>query len=205
MDKLVLLGAGGHCKSVIDAVEAMGKYDISGILAPESGMLLGYPILGNDDVLINALNQGVANLFIAIGASDIREKLHKKAESIGFSFPNIIDPSAAVSQHLRLGRGIFIGKNAVVNSGCIIKDFAIINSGAVIEHECVVDTFAHVAPGAILCGKVKIGTHTHIGAGAVVRENISVGMHTLIGCASAVVKDIPEHVKAYGNPCKVLS
>ena len=72
-----------------------------------------------------------------------------------------------------------------------------------IEHDCEIGEFAHISPGTVICGQVHIGMDSHIGAGSVVRQQIRIGSDVLIGAGSVVVKDMPNHVKAYGNPCRV--
>ena len=205
--RLLLIGGGGHCRSVIDSIQEQ-DYEKIGIIEKtmESNTITHFPVIGTDDMLPELYGEGWTDAFITvagIGNADLRRKLWRQVHEIGFHVPVIIDGTAVVSPSAALGTGCFVGKRAVVNAGVRLGMCSIINSGAIIEHDCYIGSFVHVSPGAILCGGVCIGEDVHIGAGAVIRECRVVGSHALIGLGSTVVKDIPENAVAFGNPCEV--
>lgn len=207
-EKLLLIGGGGHCKSVLDTILSMETYSDVAIIDLKENIgktVLGVPIIGTDDDLANLFDTGYRHAFItlgSIGTPRLRKILYEAIHEIGFIIPNVIDPSATVSEHVSISEGVFVGKGAIVNAGSTIEACAIINSGAIIEHDCIVGAFAHVAPGATLCGDVTIGTDSHIGANAVVRQGLAIGSNVLIGIGSVVVGDIQDHIIAFGNPCR---
>ena len=207
--KILLLGGGGHCRSVLDCLLSSGDYDQIGIVDNESSSkTLGIDVVGNDDDLPRLLQEGWTEAFItvgSIGSTAVRRRLYDMVSKIGFVVPSVIDLTAVVGREVEIGPGVFIGKNAVINSGSTIGCCAIINTGAVIEHDCKIGQFAHISSGAVLCGQVSVGDDTHVGAGSVVRQGIDIGHDSLIGIGSVVVKDIPDGVKAYGNPCRVVT
>ncbi len=205
--RLLLLGGGGHCRSVVDSALSLNIYDEIGIVDFKDSSCLGIPVVGTDDDLPALYSKGWTDAFITLGSignTTVRRKLFQLINSIGLMVPAIIDPSAAVAAGTEIGRGVFIGKNAVLNTGASVGDCAIINTGAVVEHDCSVGAFAHVSPGAVLCGEVTVGADAHVGAGAVVRQQLVIGEHALIGAGSVVLREIPAHAKAYGNPCRVV-
>lgn len=206
--KLLLLGGGGHCKSVLDCVLSAGEYEKIGIVVnAESDPVLGVPVVGTDNDLPSLLQDGWTDAFVTVGSlgsTVVRRKLYALLKENGFNVPHIIAPEAVIARDVNLSEGVFVGKNAVVNTGSVLGCCAIINSGAVIEHDCRIGDFSHVCPGSTLCGQVNIGADTHIGAGSIIRQSITVGKNVMIGIGSIVVKDIPDCVKAYGNPCKVV-
>lgn len=206
--KILLIGGGGHCKSVIDSLLSSEEYDEIGIIdnASETSYQ-GCSVIGKDDDLPELFQNGWKYAFISVGSvgnTNLRRKLYKMVADIGFAVPVILDPSAAVAKEVFLGEGTFVGKNAVINSCSEIGTCAIVNSGAIVEHDCSIGAFAHVSPGAILCGQVRIGEDSHIGAGSVVRQQIHIGSNVLVGAGSVIVKDIRDGVKVYGNPGKVV-
>lgn len=208
MDKnLLLVGGGGHCKTVIEAIESTASYDNIGIIDIKSNVgnnILGYPIVGHDADLIRLRDKGYREAFVSmgsIGMSQKRIELFEVLKKLSFLVPSIIDRSANVSRYSTLSDGILIGKNVIINAGCRIGKGAILNTGCIVEHDCVVGDFVHIAPGTVLSGNVTIGNGSHIGANSVVRQNIKIGEGTIIGVGSVVVKDIQEHYLAYGNPC----
>ncbi len=205
--RLLLIGGGGHCHSVIDSVLSLKTFKEIGIIDNISTSCLGINVLGTDDDLPRLISEGWSEAFITVGSvgnTAIRRRLYEKVKSLGFVFPIIIDPAANVAQGCEIGEGTFIGKHAVVNSGSRLGVCTIINTGAIIEHDCSIGDFSHISPGAVLCGQVKVGSDSHIGAGSVIRQQIVIGNHSLIGLGSVVVQNLSDNVKAYGNPCKVV-
>lgn len=207
--RILLLGGGGHCKSVLDSLLSLDQYDDIGIVDnKETKSVLGVPIVGLDNDLALLYKDGWTDAFISvgsIGSTYVRRKLFYLAKQLGFNIPSIVDASSIVANNVQLGEGVFIGKRAVVNSGSVVDDCAIINTGAIIEHDCRISEFVHISPNATLCGNVSVGIDSHVGAGSVVRQGLTIGSNTIIGIGSVLVKDVPDCVTAYGNPCRVVN
>lgn len=208
MRKLLLIGGGGHCKSVLDCVLTTGLYDDIGIIDKNPrASALGFSVIGSDDDLPRLRECGWTDAFITVGSignTDTRHRLYRILSEIGFTIPSIIDPTSVIAHDATICEGVFIGKRAVVNTNSKIGYCAIVNTAAILEHDCVIGDFTHISPGSVLCGQVTVGNGTHIGAGATVRQLIKIGNKAVIGIGSVVVKDIPDNVRAYGNPCKVV-
>ena len=206
--RLLLLGGGGHCRSVADSLLADGRYDEIGIVDYDPEVdVAGLPVVGNDEDLPALYADGWEEAFVAVGSVgnvSLRRKLFEKIKAVGFKIPRVADPTAVIARDALIAEGAYVGKNAVINAKAQVESFAIINSGAIVEHDVFIDAFTHVSPGATICGETKIGWNTHIGAGAVIKQGISIGSNVIIGAGSIVLKDIPDFVKAYGNPCKVV-
>ncbi|HOM02481.1 MAG TPA: acetyltransferase [Acetivibrio sp.] len=206
--KILLIGGGGHCKSVLDSLLDLNEYDDIGIIDSMGNIgstVLGIPILGSDKDLPSLYKAGYRHGFVTVGSVGnpaLRIKLFNTLCEMGFIIPNIVDASAKVSKHTQIGKGVFIGKQAIVNAGAVIGNGAIINSGAIIEHDCEIGEFVHIAPGTVLCGGVKVGKHSHIGSNAAVKQQVCIGSNCLIGMGSVVTKDIGDNITAYGNPCR---
>ena len=204
MSKIVLIGGGGHCKSVADALMNSGKYDEIVITDPglKAGSdILGCPVVGNDDLLPQLYKNGFTDAFITVGSikdASLRKKLAQTVKEIGFSMPIIADPSAVISMYSDLGEGTFVGKNAVINADARIGNHCIVNTGAIIEHECSVGDFCHIAVGAILCGAVSVGNDSFIGSGANVIQGRTIGSHDIVGANSTVLKDVGDNARVYG-------
>jgi len=206
--KILLIGGGGHCKSVLDSLLDLDEYDDIGIIDTKENVgkaVLGTPILGYDRDLPSLYKDGYHYAFVAVGSignPSVRIRLFNTLCEMGFIIPNIVDASAKVSKHSQIDKGVFIGKHVVVNAGAVIGQGAIINSGAIVEHDCEIGEFVHIAPGTVLCGGVKIGRHSHIGTNSTVKQGIHIGSNCLIGMGSVVTKKIRDNVIAYGNPCR---
>lgn len=207
-EKLILFGAGGHCRSVLDCIDR-NQFDDIVILDPDPSLwgthLTNILIAGNDDMRINLFHQGFRHAFITVGgtkANRIREKIAFRLEAEGFAFPIIQSRNAIISTDSTIAPGVFIGNGAIINTGTEIGRFAIINTGSIIDHDCRIGEFCHVAPGVVMSGQVTIGAYSHIGTGSSIRQSVTIGMNTTIGVGSAVIKDIGDNCTAFGVPCK---
>ena len=188
MEDIVLIGFGGHAKSVADCIECEGKYNIAGYTDLQEADSQ-YPYLGTDDELKTIFDSGIRNAAIGIGymgKGTVRQHLYTKLKEIGFTLPVISDPSAIVSSTAVVGEGSFIGKYAVINSEANIGKMVIINTKALVEHECVVGDYAHVAVGAILCGQVKVGEAAFIGANTTVIQCRQIESNAIIPAAVTI-------------------
>lgn len=206
--KILLIGGGGHCKSVLDTILKLNKYKKIGIVDKKENIgknIMGTPIVGCDDDLPSLIREGYKYAFITIGSIGnpfLRIKLFDLLIKIGYEIPIIIDPSATVSQFSEIEEGVFIGKNSIVNAETFIEKAAIINSGSIIEHECKIGKFSHIAPGAVLGGSVTINQNAHIGSNSVIKQGLIIGENSIIGMGSVVLKNINSNSMAYGNPCR---
>lgn len=201
MEKIVLVGFGGHGKSVADTIQRMKQFQIVGYTELQEIPDADYPYLGTDEKLPELFAQGVRHAAVTVGymgRGQLRDKLFRVLKEIGFKLPVIIDPSAVISESAKLGEGAFIGKNTVINAQAAIGKMAIINTGAIVEHECMVDEFSHVAVGAVICGQCEIADHVLVGAGSVIIQNIRVGRNAVIGAGTTVIRDVSEGTVYYG-------
>lgn len=206
MEKIVLVGGGGHAKSVIDTIIRNNEYEIVGILDTEekiSETILGIEIIGTDKLAKKLFDEGITNAFISLGSvgdTDLRIRVTKKIKEIGFSFPKIIDKSSIVSSFSKIEEGVFVGKGAIINADAVIKSFSIINTNSVIEHDSIIGEFSHISPSATLCGEVKVGSRSHIGANATIIQGVKIGSDVLIGAGSTIIKDVEDSKVVVGNP-----
>nr|WP_297767875.1 acetyltransferase [uncultured Butyrivibrio sp.] len=198
MNKLVLIGGGGHCKSVLDAIYRSGGYEdiiITDPFIPVGTIIMGCKVVGSDDVLPDLYMNGYENAFVTVGSikdCSLRVRITEKAKKIGYKFPVIVDPSAQISKYAVVEEGSFLAKNVVINAGGKIGKQCIINTGAIIEHDCSVNDYSHVSVGAILCGDVHIGKRSFVGAGTVVVQGVCIGDDSVIGARSIVLADVSD-------------
>ncbi len=207
--KLLLLGGGGHCRSVIDSILSItpNPFDEIGIIDYSDCHYCGIHVVGKDEDLRDLYKRGWTDALITVGSignTSIRRKLYRLIKDIGYKVPTIIDPTAIIASYSSIEDGAFIGKGAIVNTNTTLGSCCIINTGAVIEHDCQIGAFSHISPGAVLCGEVIIGSDCHIGVGSVIKQQVVIGNNALIGAGSVVLKDLPERIVAYGNPCRVI-
>lgn len=196
MEKIIILGKGGHAKSIADVIERQGIYQIAGYIVngdTSDSESEEYPVIGRDEDLKEIYQSGIHNVAIGIGflgKSTLRKRIYEMLKEIGYFLPVICDPSALISKSAVIEEGSFVGKGAIVNAGAKIKKVCIVNTGAIIEHGCRVGDFSHIAVGAVLCGDVCIGCETLIGANATVIQGRIVGDQCIVGAGEVVRKNV---------------
>jgi UDP-perosamine 4-acetyltransferase len=200
-EAIVVLGAGGHAKVVIEILRAAGRH-VSYCVGGAGGPLecMGVPVLQGDDHLLRLRNAGYSLVFPAIGSNTVRERAAAHAIEVGYELVNAISPYAILSPSLVLGRGIAIMSGVVINADCKIDDLAIINTGATVDHDCHIGFCAHVAPQCALAGNVKIGQRTFLGIGTKVIPDKIIGNSSIVGAGGVVISDIPSSTTALGHP-----
>lgn len=200
MEDIVLLGCGGHARSVTDSIEQKGSFHIAGFVdknMDSNFAYCNYSVIGNDDDLQKIYDAGVHYAFVGIaylGRGDIRNRLYEKLKRIGYILPVIIDRSAVIARDVQIEEGVFIGKNVVINSNASIGKMAIVNTAAIVEHDCHIEKFCHIAVSATICGGSNIGSNTLIGANATIIQSINIGKNCIIGAGSVVRKDVEDNM-----------
>ncbi len=196
---MLLFGASGHCKSVIDIAESIGQkvteiYDDN----PKAEAICHIPVQrfvdgfsGNNDTWI-----------ISIGNNKIRKLVSGKLNG---NFQTLIHNRASISMWSKVGKGSVVMANVVVNACVNIGEHCIINTGAVIEHDCILESFVHISPNATLAGGVEVGEGTHIGIGACVIPGVKIGKWATIGAGAVIIRDVPDGAVIVGNPGKNIN
>ena len=203
MDKILLIGAGGHARSCIDVLEEENQYEIAGLIEKGESLSnesLGYSVIGTDDDL-KVLRQQYKNALITIGQikiPKIRVKLYLLLKKLDYTLPVIISPHAYVSKHAQIGEGSIVMHGVIINANAKVGNNCIINNSALIEHDAVIGDHCHIATGAIINGEVSVGNETFIGSGALTRQAISIGENCVIGAGEVLKNDI-ESTKVVKN------
>lgn len=209
-EDIVLIGSGGHCKTIVDSIERLGTFKIAGYIdLGEIGkeVYRGYKIIGHDEDMQSIFDSGIHNAFIAVGfmgKSNIRNRLYSKTKAAGFNLPVIIDPSAIVAKDAMIGEGTYIGRKAVVNADAWIGKNCIINTSAIVEHECIVGDYSHLAVAAVICGQTQVGEECFLGANSTVIQGLKLSDRCVVGAGSVVMSYIDSDCTAVGVPAKVI-
>lgn len=192
---VIVIGAGGHARVVIDALLRAGA-TVLGVCDPRltagSTGPLGVPSLGNDDALEQHEKTRVllANGIGSIGNPSGRIAVYERLTAAGWKFISLVHPSAVIGADCTIAAGAQIMAGAVLQPGCSIGQNAIVNTMASIDHDCSIGDHAHIAPGATLCGDVTIGAATHIGSGAVVVQGTQIGANAMIAAGVVVTRTV---------------
>lgn len=177
--EILLLGGGGHCKSVIDVIEQENKYQIGGIIDKKELLgtkVLGYEVIGCDEEL-KQLRVKYPHAIVTVGhikSNAVRVKLFKHLKELNFHMPSIISPLAYVSKHAFIDEGSVVMHHGLVNAGAKVGKNCIINSKALVEHDAVIENNVHISTGAIINGGTIVKEDSFVGSGAVSKEYIEV-------------------------------
>lgn len=187
--QILLIGGGGHCKSVIDVIEMEGSYTIAGIIDQKELLgqkVLGYEVIGCDDDL-ETLFARFKYAIVTVGqiqSPDVRIRLYNRLTLIGFKMPPIISPTAYVSKHATVERGTIVMHNALINANATVGKNCIINTKALIEHDSIIGDHCHISTGAILNGGTMIAQGTFFGSNAISRECAMIAERSFIKAGS---------------------
>ena len=201
---IVVLGAGGHARVVVDALQCAGL-QVKGVTAPTPPEgTLEVPYLGTDETLLAGKRQSVrlANGIGSVGAPTARAEAFDRFSALGFEFIRVIHPTASVARSAELGEGAQVMAGAVIQPAAILGRNVLVNTRASVDHDCVIGDHVHIAPGATLSGGVVVETRAHIGAGAVVLQGRTVGAGAIVGAGAAVNQDVPAGSVVMGVPAK---
>lgn len=199
MDKVFLYGASGHGKVIKETLEANGSV-VEAFVDDNANVneCAGLPVLHSA--------QGCSPVIVSIGVNNVRKMIVERLQSADASveFATAIHPSAVVSPSAKIGEGTVVMAGAVINADAVIGKHCIVNTGATIDHDVVLEDYVHVAPGVNISGATHVGEGTWVGVGSCAIQCLNIGRWSFIGAGSVVVKDIPDGVVAYGNPCRVV-
>lgn len=198
MNRLIIVGAGGHGKVIADNAVKNGYRDISFADDRAAGTCMGFPIIGTTDGLLQ-WNNGATDFVLGIGNNAVRKDI---AQKYNVNWVSLIHPSAQIGLHVSIGKGTVVMAGAVINACARVGEHCIINTGAIVEHDNRLEDYVHLSPGAALGGTVRIGALTHVGIGAVVRNNITVCGGCTIGAGAVVVRDIHDSGTYIGVPAR---
>jgi UDP-perosamine 4-acetyltransferase len=204
---LVVVGAGGHAKVVIDTLREM-EAEVLGLVDRDAGkvdsLIMGVAVFDEEGFLADH-QPGALRLCSGIAFVAPRRSAFKRLKGRGYEFAEVIHPSAVLAGGVIMGEGSQVMAGAVVQPDARIGDNALVNTRASIDHDCVIGNHVHVAPGAVLAGSVHVGEGVHIGAGATVLENLRLGDNCVIGAGAVVIEDVAENSTVVGVPARVLS
>lgn len=208
MNKLLIIGGGGHSTVVLDTAISMNKFSKISFVDDDEEKRFDKKLKFADYIgtCKNALNPNIfndyKNVFIALGDNQSRYEWHQKLFNLNYNFPSLVHPSAVVSEFSSINIGSVIFANAVIQANSSIGNFSIINTSATVDHDCNIGDFSHIAPGVNIAGGVSIGNKCFVGTGSSLIPNISVGCNVIVGAGSTVLNDLPDDITAFGNPAK---
>lgn len=196
-NKILLYGGGGHGKTLIDLMRAMGGFEIVGVVDDQlqaGSLVLGVPVLGGAESLPGLRESGVrlaVNGVGGIGNVSARLAVFDLLRQNGFDFPTLIHPSAVIEPSASLAPAAQILAQTYVSSAAAVGFGTVLNAGVIISHDCVVGEVVNLSPGAALAGGVRVEDHVQIGMNATINLNLIIGRGARIGNGATVKADVP--------------
>ncbi len=203
--RVLVLGAGGHGKVLIDALFSVGDIEIVGVLDDDEKRIgqqvLGIPVVGSTVELPSlARKYRVDGTALGIGNNYVREQKFRQVKAAGISVVSVIHASACISRFTVLGEGVVALAGSVIGPGSVLGDNVCVNTCASVDHDNHLGYSCQIFPNAALAGGIYVGEFSYIGAGAVVVPNRKVGRFAYVGAGAVVIKDVADGVKVAGVP-----
>ncbi|TPV34058.1 acetyltransferase [Paucihalobacter ruber] len=207
---IVLIGASGHAKVVIDIIEKLNRFTIVGLIdsfKPIGTQIFEYKVIGTEDDLPELTKKYHFNAgIITIGDNWIRKVIHQKIENLvpEFELITAIHPSAVIGKQVKIGNGTVVMPGAIINSAAKVGKCCIINTKVSLGHDSEMKDYSSLAPNVTVGGNVSIGSYTAICMGANIIQDISIGKHSIVGAGALVNKNIEDYNLVYGVPAKFI-
>jgi sugar O-acyltransferase (sialic acid O-acetyltransferase NeuD family) len=198
---LIFYGAGGHARVAIEAASAAGLKPALVIDDhPKTDNLAGLSVVAAHSMNWDKL--GSFRFIVAIGDNTIRARVFNELRKLGGSPETIVHPFSWISPSAIIGPGTVVFGGVVVNANAQIGENCILNTGCSVDHDGNIGAHSHVCPGARLAGDVTIGERVLFGTGALCIPGIRIGSDVTVGAGSVIIRNLPDHWIAYGNPAR---
>ena len=208
MSNVVIVGAGGHARVIIDVLASRGIVP-TGVLDPhaEPGTLVsGVTVLG-DDTWLDANRTEDLRVVVGLGSTGsvaVREGMFDLLRSKGLTVVGCVHASAVIGSDCRVDTTAQVLPGCVINHSATLGANVVVYSGTIVEHDCVVDDHAYLSPGVTLCGGVHVGRSAFIGAGATVLQGVRIGASAVVAAGAVVTRDVADGATVMGVPAKVV-
>lgn len=211
MKNVLIYGASGHSKMIIDILIKNEKYNIIGLIdsyKPINTDVYGYKILGDLELLPSLLKKhNVYGMIIGIGDNNARYNAYKNIVSIApnVEFIPVVHPSAILAKDIIIPKGAVIMAGAIINANSKLGDFCVLNTKSSLGHDSIMANFSSLASGVTTGGNVQIGVSSAICISATIIQNVTIGDYTIVGAGSLVLKSIGDYKQAIGVPIHTIT
>lgn len=197
---IIIIGAGGHSKVIIDIIRELGNYNIVGIYDDnKTGYFSGIKIIGKIAEIDNKKNE---YFIIGIGNDKIRKNIAEEYNQLKWA--TLIHPKTIIAKTATIKEGSVVCAGAIIQTEVEVGKHCIINTNCSIDHESTIGDYCSICPSSTICGQVKVGESSFIGANSTIIQTIEIGKECIIGAGSVVIRNIPNNSKAVGNPARNL-
>ncbi len=208
-EDLVIYGAGGHGREVLDVVEAINEvkaqWSFLGFL--DDGEVRAELLRRRDAEVLEIGDLSAEEVRYAIGIGDpgTRESVAERMTRSGFAPATLIHPAASVGGDVRLADGVVLAAGARATTNVSLGRHTQLNVGACVSHDCEVGEFVTLSPGTFVNGDCTIGNRAFFGTGAIVTPGLEIGADAVVGAGAVVLSDVPSGVTVVGAPAAATS
>lgn len=205
---IVLIGAGGHGRVVLDILRHSRSNNIVGFLDADPTLagtsIDGIEVLGPINLLPRLKREKIRGAIVSIGDNRTRRMYASEVEAAGLELITAFHPTATMAPGVDIGRNVVVCAGAIICPGATIGDHVILNTACVIDHECSIGPAVHVCPGALLAGRVTVGAEAFIGMGAKIIQCLKIGAGATIGAGAVVIRDVMDGARMVGVPAREI-
>ncbi|CAN7327473.1 acetyltransferase [Variovorax paradoxus] len=196
MKRLLIIGGGGHGRSVAEAVllskQGEGqRFELTAFLddaAQPHQHVWDWPVWGTT-ALLPECKERVDAVVVAVGNNALREALHQRVHAAGLALASVIHPAAVVSPRASIGAGSVIMAGAIVGTEARLGEGVIVNCGAVVDHDCVIEDFAHLGGNACMAGGANLGRGAWMQGGASLGYGVGLPARSVLRAGEAMSAD----------------
>lgn len=181
MHDLMILGAGGHGRTLCEMAKLLGYSDIVFLdenMPTSSASDSNLVIIGKISELQLHIKKA-CNVVIGIGSNMVREQLYQQIISLGIQPVTLIHPLAFVSPSATIADGAVVLAGSIVGANVRLGAGTIVNSHSTVDHDSILGDFAHLGVGVHLAGSADIGKSAFLQAGTVGGYNAKVDDYTV--------------------------
>lgn len=204
-----MIGAGQTGRLLAEIVRRIPSLDCVGILDRDPALhgmsFYDVPVLGSEDELESYVGK-VDGALPVVGDLTARLRLYRRCKALGFSLPNIIEPSVVASSDVVYGEGIFVSMNTAILTNVTIGDYAFIGTGCNILHDTTIGRNCVIGGGSVIGATVTVGNNVSFGTGVTVASGSKrIGDNVAVAAGAVILKDVPDNAFVLGNPARVIS
>lgn len=197
---ILVLGAGGHGKSVVSVLLASGAA-VSGVLddCPENlgRHVQGVPVIGP----LSELGR-YPDCSAVIGLGDNAERRAVAERFPGVRWASVLYPGAYINPSASIGPGTVVFPGAIVGADAVVGSHVIVSGHTTVGHDTTLGDYVHVAPGVQIAGGVNVGSGAMLGIGSIVCPRVRIGEGATLAAGAVAVHDIPAACVAFGVPAR---